>query len=295
MGVGIISAGRVGSALGSALRAAGHTIIGAYASSEESIDRLETMLPGIPALDVPTIVERSELILLALPDDELEPLVEGLAKLGAWQPGQIVVHTAGRYGTEVLASAVAQGVLGLAIHPAMTFTGTSLDVARLTGCPFAVTAPAPIQPIGLALVAEVGGEGVIISGADRGIYHSALSHGANHVVTVVSQAMRMLEEIGITDPGEYLRPLVQASMEGAINSGEALLTGPIVRGDIGTVSEHLETIDALAAENEKFADLPASYRALAEATALRAGARNVIDPLVVEQIRRRIHGDGDLG
>lgn len=274
MGVGIISAGRVGAALGSALRAAGHQVIGAYATSEESIDRLETMLPGVPALDVQTIVERSELIIFAVPDDELAPLVAGLADLGVFTAGQIVIHVAGRYGTDVLAPAIGQGVLGLAIHPAMTFTGTSLDVARLQGCPFAVTAPAPLQPIGLALVAEMGGEGFIVPAADRGLYHAALAHGANHVVTVISQAARLLGTIGLG--GEYLRPLITAAVEGALSSGEALQTGPVVRGDVGTVVEHLQTLDEAALVDDGLTDIPDAYRALAKATALGAAERAVI-------------------
>lgn len=283
MGIGIVSAGKVGAALGSALRACGHQIIGAYAASDASRDRLESMLPGVPALDVETIVERSELVLLAVPDDELAPLVDGVAKLGAWQPGQIVVHVAGRYGTEVLAPAQAAGALCIAIHPAMTFTGTSLDVARLQGCPFAVTAPAALQPIGLALVAEMGGEGFVISSADRPLYHAALAHGANHVVTVIAQAARVLGEIGLD--GHYLRPLIMAAVEGALSSGEALQTGPVVRGDVGTVEEHVGTLDTLAADDPSLSDVVDSYRALARATATRAEARGVISESAATQIR----------
>ena len=275
MGIGIISAGKVGAALGSALRAAGHQIVGAYAGSEASRDRLENLLPGVPALDVATIVERSELVLLALPDDQLEPLVAGLAELGAWQGGQIVVHTAGRYGTGVLGPAAAAGTLCLAIHPAMTFTGTSLDVARLVDCPFAVTTSAALQPIGHALVAEMGGKSITVAEGDRGAYHFALSHGANHAVTLIAQAMRALEHIGISRPGEFLRPLIMASVEGALSSGEALLTGPIVRGDAGTVAEHLAMAAELT-EQPELSDILPVYLALAEATAHRAEARGVL-------------------
>ena len=188
----------------------------------------------------------------------------------------------------MLAPAVAQGVLGLAIHPAMTFTGTSLDVARLAGCPFAITAPAALQPIGHALVAEMGGESVVIAGTDRGAYHAALAHGANHAVTLVTQAMRMLAEIGIEDPGAFIRPLVTAAVEGAFESGEARLTGPIQRGDVGTVVEHLETVDTLAADVPALADIPPTYRALARATTDRAEARNVIDRSVAYTLRTEI-------
>ncbi|MDP9800607.1 putative short-subunit dehydrogenase-like oxidoreductase (DUF2520 family) [Arcanobacterium wilhelmae] len=286
MGVGIVSAGKVGAAIGSALRAAGHSIIGAYATSEASLDRLENMLPGVPALDVQTIVERSQLVVLAVPDRELIPLVKGLTKLGAWQSGQIVMHTAGRYGADILAGAAAAGALTLAVHPAMTFTGTSLDVARLQGCPFSVSASPMLQPIGLALVAEMGGEGVVIADVDRPLYHAALAHGANHLVTVVAQAERVLEQIGIADAGAYLRPLTQAALEGALSSGEALQTGPVVRGDAVTVEGHVEQLDELAADVPELADVAHTYRALARATITRALARGVISQTQAGQMTK---------
>lgn len=281
--IGIISAGRVGAALGSGLRAAGHTITGAYASSEASRDRLETMLPGIPAMPVQQIIENSDLVLIAIPDDEIAGLADGAAKLGLWRPGQLVIHVAGSRGTSILAPAAKSGALTLAIHPAMTFTGTSLDVARLVGCPFAVTGPAMLLPIGQALVTELGGHPVVVGEEDRGLYHAALSHGANHLVTLVAEAMRMLEAVGIEDSGAYLAPLLEASLDGALRSGEALLTGPVVRGDVGTVAEHAAAIDALAATG-KYGDVPPVYRALATATAQRAQERRILRPEQAEAI-----------
>ncbi|MGO1594649.1 MAG: Rossmann-like and DUF2520 domain-containing protein, partial [Ancrocorticia sp.] len=273
--IGVISAGKVGATLAAALRASGHTITGAYAHSEASTDRLETMLPNVPAMEVEEIAASSEMILLAVPDDELGPLVEGMAKLGLWKRGHLAVHVAGRYGTGILDPAAQAGAIPLAIHPAMTFTGTSLDLKRLIDCPFGITGSGMFLPIGQALVEETGGHAVIIEEEDRGLYHAAICHGANHAVTLVNQAMRMLESIGIEDPGAYLTPLIHASIDGALRSGEKLLTGPVVRGDAGTVAEHLQAIDALAA-TDGATDIPPVYRALATATADRANQRRVL-------------------
>ena len=85
LGIGIISAGRVGAVLGCALRAEEHQVVGVHAVSEDSRERAEMLLPGVPVLEVEEIVERAELVLLAVPDDALEPLVQGLADLGRWQ------------------------------------------------------------------------------------------------------------------------------------------------------------------------------------------------------------------
>ncbi|BBE21212.1 hypothetical protein MN0502_00950 [Arthrobacter sp. MN05-02] len=162
LGVGIVGAGRVGAVLGAALRSAGHAVVGVAAVSEASRERAENLLPGVPVLEVPDIIERAELVLLTVPDDALPTLVEGLAQLGVWQAGQLVVHTSGRYGTAVLGPARAAGAIPLAIHPAMTFTGMSLDLGRLPDSMFGITAPSAVLPIAQALVVEMGAEPVVI-------------------------------------------------------------------------------------------------------------------------------------
>lgn len=220
MGIGIISAGRVGAALGSALRAAGHTVIGAYAASDDSRDRLDAMLPGVPALDIPTIVERAELVVLAVPDSELAPLVQGLAKLEAWQPGQIVFHTAPGFGIEVLEPAAKRGALTLAIHPAMEFSGTSLDVARLAECRFVVSAANALQPIGLALAAEMGGEGIVIDSANRSSYQAAVEEAVSSIESASAQAVETLAKMGVSQPGDLLRSLCSSALERGLGGHE---------------------------------------------------------------------------
>ena len=284
LGVGIISAGRVGAVLGCALRAVEHQVVGVHAVSEDSRERAEMLLPGVPVLEVEEIVERAELVLLAVPDDALEPLVQGLADLERWQPGQLVAHTSGRYGAAVLAPAQRCGAIPLAIHPAMTFSGFSTDVARLVGCPMAVTAPAAVLPIAQALVVELGGEPFVLEESARPAYHAALAHGANHLLTVVTQAVRVLAAAGVEDGATTLGPLLTAALDRALHEGEASLTGPVSRGDAGTVAAHLEALGSLRdGEGQSLDDVVASYRRLAAATTDRCEATG---RLTAEQARR---------
>lgn len=276
LGVGIVSAGKVGAVLGAALRAAGHAVVGVNAVSEASRDRAEALLPDVPVLDVPAVLERAELVLLAVPDDELPGLVQGLADARLWQPGQLVVHTAGRWGTGVLDPARRLGTIPLAVHPAMTFTGMSLDLARLSDCSFGITAPAPVLPIAQALVVEMGAEPVVVAEADRPLYHAALAHGANHLMTLTGQSAQVLRDIGVEHPDRMLGPLLRATLDNALASGESALTGPVARGDAGTVAAHRGALDEYA-HGHQGDDVLLAYLDLARVTARRALDRGLLD------------------
>lgn len=304
LGVGIVGAGRVGAVLGSALRSVGHSVVGASGVSEASRERIDVLLPGVPVLEVPDVVRRSQLVLLTVPDDALSDLVVGLAALGLWQPGQIVVHTSGRFGSEVLAPAAAAGAITLALHPAMSFTGTSLDLARLEGASFAVTSAPMVTPIGQALVVELGGEPVVLDESRRGLYHAALAHASNHLVVLLAQAAQALGVAGVEDPGRMLAPLVHASLESALRAADvgdsaqppgpgdpgaiAALTGPVARGDVGTVREHLDVLAELAADEDAL-DVVESYRTLSRAATQRALGVGRVSPEQARALLDALH------
>lgn len=262
--VGIVGAGRVGAVLGAALARAGHHVSGVSAVSQASRDRAAELLPGVQVRTVPEVVADAELVLLAVPDDALADLAQGLSTTGAWQAGQIVAHTSGRHGASVLDPVRRHHAFPIAIHPAMTFTGTALDLDRLHECCFGVTADPRILPIASALVLDIGAEPVTVAEEDRVAYHCALAHGSNHLVTLTAQAMQILDHAGVETPAHVLRPLLYAALDNALRLRDAALTGPVARGDVGTVATHLEVL------RERVPDVVTTYRALATATAARA-------------------------
>lgn len=213
LGVGVIGAGKVGPVLARALAGVGHAITGISAISESSRERVESMLPGVPILEVAEVVRRSELVLIAVPGSELPGLVTGLTALGVWQPGQLVIHTAPEHGIGVLAPALAAGVIPLAFHPAIVFTGTSLDLARLSEATVAVTAPAPVLPIGQALAVEMGAEPIIVSEQDRPAYAEAMLAAAELTQAVVRQTTDALRSIGIERPDRAVGGVIRAAVE----------------------------------------------------------------------------------
>ncbi|MDT7598086.1 MAG: hypothetical protein QOK26_163, partial [Pseudonocardiales bacterium] len=145
--------------LGAALAAAGHQVVAASGVSRSSVSRAAALLPDVSLLPPDEVVQRVDLVLLAVPDDVLPGLVRGLATAGCFRPGQIVAHTSGAHGVAVLAPAAEYEVLPLALHPVMTFPGRTEDVQRLAACSVGVTAPADDEvawSVGEALVVEMG-------------------------------------------------------------------------------------------------------------------------------------------
>ena len=270
LNVGVIGAGRVGTALAVALSRAGHRIVAASAVSSASKERIESYLAGTVVLQPAEVIAAADLVLLTVPDDALAGLVRGLAATGAPLAGRLLAHTSGRHGLAVLEPAANLGALPLALHPVMTFTGRADDADKLAGICFGVTAPTVLRPAAEVLVMEMGGEPVFIAEADRALYHAALASAANHLVTQVVQAEDLLTRAGVAQPARMLGPLLSAALDNALRLGDAGLTGPVARGDAETVAGHVDALRTDAPEA-----LPA-YLALARLTAARALASGML-------------------
>lgn len=212
--VGIVGAGRVGPVIGAALAGAGHAIVSITSGSDD--DRVAAILPGVPIRDPQDVVRESQLVVIAVPHDQIDGLVTGLAELDAWQAGQLVVHTDPAFGTGVLAPAMARGAIPLAIHPAIAFTGTSIDLRTLIGAYAAVTAPAPVLPIAQALAVELGCEPVIIAEADRPAYADGIATATDFSRSIIRQATDLLHAAGVTEPGRYLAALMHTTVDHAL-------------------------------------------------------------------------------
>jgi predicted short-subunit dehydrogenase-like oxidoreductase (DUF2520 family) len=261
--VGVIGAGRVGAVLGAALNRAGHRVVAAVAVSNASRARAAALIPDAairPADEVARAAD--DLLLLAVPDDALASVVRGLAHTGALRTGQIVAHTSGAHGLDVLGD-----VGGMALHPAMTFTGEPTDLDRLPGIAWAVTARD--RTFATRLVADLGGVPEWVAEEARPLYHAALAHGANHLVTLVNEAADLLTRAGVEEPRRVLAPLLRAALDNALDRGDAALTGPVSRGDAGTVAKHLTRLPA---------EFVPAYLALARRTADRAIASGRLRP-----------------
>jgi predicted short-subunit dehydrogenase-like oxidoreductase (DUF2520 family) len=244
--VAVVGIGRVGSVLGAALSRAGHQVVAGTGVSAESLRRAERLLPGVPLVPADEAVAQADLVLLTVPDSQLAALIQGLAATGAWQVGQLAVHTSGASGIAVFDPAVSAGVVGMALHPVMTFAGRPEDLQRLDGAAFGVTAPEEFRPVAETLVLELGGEPVWVPESARPRYHAALSMGSNHLVTLVNDSRDVLAAAGVEEPVRLLGPLLAASLDNALRLADDALTGPVSRGDRGTLEAHIHALQGTA-------------------------------------------------
>ncbi|RWA21569.1 oxidoreductase [Mycolicibacterium elephantis DSM 44368] len=282
----------MGSALGVALERAQHVVVACNAISQASRERAQRRLPDTVVLPVDEVAARAELLLLSVPDTDLAGLVSGLAATGAVRPGTIVAHTSGANGVGVLAPLAENGCIPLAIHPAMTFTGSDEDIDRLPDTCFGITAADEVgYAIAQSLVLEIGGEPFRVREDARTLYHAALAHGSNHLVTVLLDAVEALrsalwgqellgQELVGNAPGglaeRVVGPLARAALENALQRGQAALTGPVARGDASAVAGHLT---ALAEVDPQLAQ---AYRSNSLRTAQRAHAPDEVFTVLQE-------------
>jgi predicted short-subunit dehydrogenase-like oxidoreductase (DUF2520 family) len=276
--VAIIGPGRVGTLLSTAAVRARWRVVAVAGGSVASRQALVDRVAGARSCEDPVdAVRAADVVLFTVPDDAIEPSVSALAVANAFADGQRVVHVAGSRGLGVLRRAALSGARVAACHPAMTVPTGATDPAVLDGIAWAVTATPANRGWARELVGDLGGDPFDVSDEMRTLYHAALAVGSNAVGAAVVTARRLLLAARVERPEAFLGPLVRASVANAAVSGASALTGPIVRGDLGTVAHHLAAIDA------DLPELADAYRYLALATL--EPVRRALPPDTVQALR----------
>ena len=260
MDLGVVGAGRVGTALAVLLRRAGHAVVGA-SGRERTRERVERFLPGVPLVTSSEAARRAEVILLAVPDDAIAEACADVA--GVLGPDHSVVHLSGALGLDGLAAAAATGAATLSMHPLQTFPGVAEAVERLPGSAVAVTAETEgARALGERLARDAGGRPFRLGDRWKPLYHAAAVFASNYLTAILGLAEEAFAGAGLEDPRSAFGPLARASVENALALGAGpALTGPAARGDVGTIRRNLE---ALA---EHLPEAVAPYVVLARAAA----------------------------
>jgi predicted short-subunit dehydrogenase-like oxidoreductase (DUF2520 family) len=256
--LGFIGAGKVGTALAVALDAAGYRVIAVASRSLASAEALAARLDGsIASADPQAVVDASDLVFLTTPDDVIQSTAESLR----WREGVAAVHTSGSASRDVLSLAAAQGAQTGSLHPLQAFADADLAIANLPGTVFGVEAEGELRDVLVTMVADLHGRPIELSSDDKALYHASAAYAASYVVTLLKLATDIWSANFGWGRAEALRALLPA-LRGTVSNLEAVgipnaLTGPIARGDVGTIRRNVVAVEERAAEQA------ALYRELA--------------------------------
>ena len=265
----VIGPGRLGSTLLAGLLEAeiNVTAVGVHADDDTSL------FAGIPHVRVRDAALEADAFWITVPDDEIYAVAGRLAEaLPAMRrpgvPQPLAIHSSGLGSVYLLKPLFEQGVRVLCLHPLQTFAGEP-DAKLLEGVPCAVTAleERDLQ-LGEELATRLGMRPFRLSDEQKAVYHLSAVVGCNLLVALESEAKRLMDEATGGSAGlDHLSVLLETTLKNLLESGEPAfaLTGPVARGDIGTVRAHLRLLDRGSPR------LARTYRALSlEALALAA-------------------------
>jgi predicted short-subunit dehydrogenase-like oxidoreductase (DUF2520 family) len=237
----------VATALGVAWRGAGHRIVGA-SGRDASAERVARHLPAVPFGAASAVVAQSDVVVLGVVDDAIADTCAQVAPslaAGTW-----VLHLSGSMGLDTLEAARERGAGVLSLHPLQSFPDVETGIERLPGSGIAVTAHDEAgRDLGMSLALDAGGRPFVLEDSVKPLYHAAAVFCANYLVTVEAVAERLMEEAGVVDAPALLAPLARTAFDRTFDLGPATaLTGPAVRGDVGTLDRNLRALRARAPE-----------------------------------------------
>jgi len=280
MNIGFIGAGTVGTALAVRLSSKGYPVVAVASRSKSSADKLAESVPGCRAYDTKqAAADAAELIFITTPDDAI-PLVAAELK---WRLGQSVVHCSGADSLDPLEPAKTAGAQVGGFHPLQTFASVSHAIENLPGSTFALEAAGGLLDALRRMASDLDGSYVELKAGDKVLYHAAAVIACNYLVTLAKLSTDLWHIFGVSTPEatRALMPLLRGTLNNLENVGlPDCLTGPIARGDLGTIKKHLNALEKSAPE------LLSTYLELGRQTIPVALAKGKVDNSRASEMRQ---------
>ena len=244
--LGFIGAGTVGTALAIRLSQQGYPVIAVSSRSHTSAKKLAQAISDCQAVtDNQAVADAAELIFITTPDDIIAPVASEIK----WRPGQSVVHCSGADSTGILESAKKSGVQVGAFHPLQTFASAEQAVDNIPGSTFAIEAEEPLLSTLKDMTTALEGHWIELQASDKVLYHAAAVIASNYLVTLVKLAADLWQTFNVptSQATKALMPLLRGTLNNIDNVGiPQCLTGPIARGDTGTIKKHINALEKAA-------------------------------------------------
>ena len=241
--IAILGSGKVGTAVGFLLLSSGYEIVAIASRSDESIKRGVEYTRAKPFRSLSQAAATAECIIISTSDDAIASVCEKITKDGAVSPGKKVIHMSGAGGLDLLESARKSGAHVASIHPIQSFADVTGAIENIPGTTFGITAQEEIKNWSVRIVKDLGGVPFFVSEKDKPLYHAAACMASNYLVTLMNMVVEVYMALGLKhdEAMKAFWPLVRGTIKNIENRGTVQsLTGPISRGDIGTVEKHLQ-------------------------------------------------------
>jgi predicted short-subunit dehydrogenase-like oxidoreductase (DUF2520 family) len=285
--VAIIGAGRVGSSVGCLLRRAGYTVVSVAARTMASAETAAAFIgAGRPGTDAARAAEGAELVFVTTPDSVIQDVCESVARGRSFRAGALVIHTSGAHSLDLLESAKEAGGLRAVIHPLQSLASREQGVKTLPGSYFRIEADPEALGTAKEIVSALGGIELVMPGwrSDKesaALYHAGAVAVSNYFVALVDYGLKFYAALG-ADKKEALKavlPLIRGTLHNIETLGiPDALTGPIMRGDVRTVRDHLDAMRRRAPE------LTGLYKEMARQTIQMARDRGSITREIAEEL-----------
>ena len=276
--IGFIGAGTVGTALAQLLSKKGYTVVAVSSRSQKSAKKLAASVDNCTVTDNQGVANTAELVFITTPDDT----IASVASQVKWHPGQSVVHCSGAASTDILEPARKSGARVGAFHPLQAFASAEQAVENIPSTTFAVEAEEPLLSTLKDMATAVGGHWIELKASDKVIYHAAAVIASNYLVTLVKLATDLWQTFSVPPDKatQALLPLLRGTLTNIDTVGiPECLTGPIARGDTGTIKQHLDALSKVAP------NLVSTYKELGRQTIPIAIARGKINKQQVRKLK----------
>ena len=252
----IIGAGRLGTSLGSALTRRGWELaVIADRDPAEARESRRIIGRGTASADIGRAVRAAGVLVISVPDDAVEAVARKLARAGGDWSGRTVFHTSGLLGSSALAPLRARGARVASLHPVQSFPAKAGGARLFRGISWGIEGDGEAVRLGKEIARSLGGRPFVVREEAKPLYHAACSLASNAFVALEAAAAALLAEAGAgrKRAPAVLTPLVQGTLQSVKKIGlEKALTGPIVRGDVGTVRRHLEALASRPLHDELY-------------------------------------------
>ena len=286
--IGIVGLGKVGTAMGYLLRKAGYPIVAIADMNPDALSQAQKFTGGRICATIPEVTREADAILITTTDDAIAPACRQLAAAGAILPGRKVIHCSGAGSLDLLEDARKAGAFVASIHPIQSFAHVEGAIENIPGSTFGITAVAEIREWAVDFVLDLDGVPFFVPDADKPLYHAAACIASNYLTTLLYMVEEIYLSLGLNRE-EAIRafwPLVKGTIRNIEARGTAqALTGPIARGDLGTVARHIAALKA------RLPILLETYRAMGLLTVDIALEKGTISRERAEGIKSLLRGE----